>query len=425
MANASDPHVVWAAQPATRHVGDARAPLALATPRRARSAARSCTGPTTGSTCSDRATSRSPRRRTGSTATTSCSADARDPAAARAARRVEPVERRARDHRGGRRTSGSIPSARPTRLRDGRDRRRPLHAACRSPDGRDGARVPRQEPGRLVRGPALARRRAGRRVVIAVNARVADGKDPSWLWDVPYELLRGRPVAARRRTRASTSRCGCGTPGSSTVVEARPDRAPRPRSPATSRDCSCTYTQFSALYRRFGDGAVSRPCASGSSTPSCSAPTATAATRSCSSQRCRWRGHPAELVEIAAGDADPRLARHLPLRRRRGRRRRRWPPRGMRAVAAPHRARAAGGAVVFAVCAGFQLIGTSYDAADGDRARRPRPRRPAVTGARIAPPDRRGRGRAGPSLGAPRAHRLREPRRAHHPRPRRRARSAG
>ena len=33
-------------------------------------------------------------------------------------------------------------------------------------------------------------------VVLAVNARVADGKDPSWLWDVPYELLRGHATAA-------------------------------------------------------------------------------------------------------------------------------------------------------------------------------------------------------------------------------------
>lgn len=33
-------------------------------------------------------------------------------------------------------------------------------------------------------------------VVLAVNAHVADGRDPSWLWDVPYELLRGKPVAA-------------------------------------------------------------------------------------------------------------------------------------------------------------------------------------------------------------------------------------
>jgi UDP-N-acetylmuramyl tripeptide synthase len=35
-----------------------------------------------------------------------------------------------------------------------------------------------------------------RSVVLAVNAHVADGRDPSWLWDVPYEMLRGQPVAA-------------------------------------------------------------------------------------------------------------------------------------------------------------------------------------------------------------------------------------
>lgn len=33
-------------------------------------------------------------------------------------------------------------------------------------------------------------------VVLAVNAHIADGRDPSWLWDVPYERLRGRDVAA-------------------------------------------------------------------------------------------------------------------------------------------------------------------------------------------------------------------------------------
>ncbi len=33
-------------------------------------------------------------------------------------------------------------------------------------------------------------------VVLAVNAHVADGRDPSWLWDVPYELLAGKPVTA-------------------------------------------------------------------------------------------------------------------------------------------------------------------------------------------------------------------------------------
>jgi UDP-N-acetylmuramyl tripeptide synthase len=33
-------------------------------------------------------------------------------------------------------------------------------------------------------------------VVIAINARLADGKDPSWLWDVPFERLAGRLVVA-------------------------------------------------------------------------------------------------------------------------------------------------------------------------------------------------------------------------------------
>lgn len=33
-------------------------------------------------------------------------------------------------------------------------------------------------------------------VVTAINARIADGRDPSWLWDVPYERLRDRFVVA-------------------------------------------------------------------------------------------------------------------------------------------------------------------------------------------------------------------------------------
>ena len=37
---------------------------------------------------------------------------------------------------------------------------------------------------------------AGRPVVLSVNARVADGLDTSWLWDVPFERLAGRPVVA-------------------------------------------------------------------------------------------------------------------------------------------------------------------------------------------------------------------------------------
>jgi UDP-N-acetylmuramyl tripeptide synthase len=32
--------------------------------------------------------------------------------------------------------------------------------------------------------------------VVSINARIADGRDPSWLWDVPFEELKGRFVVA-------------------------------------------------------------------------------------------------------------------------------------------------------------------------------------------------------------------------------------
>jgi hypothetical protein len=31
-------------------------------------------------------------------------------------------------------------------------------------------------------------------VWVAINARIADGRDPSWLYDVPFEKLRGHRV---------------------------------------------------------------------------------------------------------------------------------------------------------------------------------------------------------------------------------------
>jgi UDP-N-acetylmuramyl tripeptide synthase len=37
---------------------------------------------------------------------------------------------------------------------------------------------------------------SGRPLVVAINARGADGRDPSWLWDVPFEQLAGRQVWA-------------------------------------------------------------------------------------------------------------------------------------------------------------------------------------------------------------------------------------
>jgi UDP-N-acetylmuramyl tripeptide synthase len=49
---------------------------------------------------------------------------------------------------------------------------------------------------------ALDMARVDAPVVVAVNARAADGRDPSWLWDVPFEVLRGRhAVATGERSR--------------------------------------------------------------------------------------------------------------------------------------------------------------------------------------------------------------------------------
>ncbi|GMU78621.1 MAG: UDP-N-acetylmuramyl peptide synthase [Acidimicrobiia bacterium] len=88
-------------------------------------------------------------------------------------------------------------------------------------------------------------------VVVAVNARVADGKDPSWLWDVPFEVVRGLPVAAagdRCLDVAVRLRYG--------EVEHTVERDPRRAAaslPGSDPVLLCTYTQFSALYKRYGD----------------------------------------------------------------------------------------------------------------------------------------------------------------------------
>lgn len=91
----------------------------------------------------------------------------------------------------------------------------------------------------------------GRSVVIAVNARVADGKDPSWLWDVPYELLRGLATAASG-DRSLDVAVRLRYADVEHVVEPDPLRAAA-MLPGAEPVLLCTYTQFAALYRRFGD----------------------------------------------------------------------------------------------------------------------------------------------------------------------------
>jgi UDP-N-acetylmuramyl tripeptide synthase len=87
-------------------------------------------------------------------------------------------------------------------------------------------------------------------VVIAVNARIADGKDPSWLWDVPYELLQGRPTAAAGE-RCLDVAVRLRYAEVEHIIE--PDALAAARAlPGDDVHIVASYTQFSALYRRFG-----------------------------------------------------------------------------------------------------------------------------------------------------------------------------
>jgi UDP-N-acetylmuramyl tripeptide synthase len=85
-------------------------------------------------------------------------------------------------------------------------------------------------------------------VVLAVNAHVADGRDPSWLWDVPYELLRGHSVAASgERALDVAVRLDYG--GVDHIVERDPLEAAS-RLPGETVDVISSYTQFTHLTKR-------------------------------------------------------------------------------------------------------------------------------------------------------------------------------
>ena len=83
-----------------------------------------------------------------------------------------------------------------------------------------------------------------------MNARVADGKDPSWLWDVPYELLQRSTVAAAGE-RALDVAVRLHYAGVEHIVERDPITAAA-RLPGEDVHIVASYTQFSAIYRRFG-----------------------------------------------------------------------------------------------------------------------------------------------------------------------------
>ena len=163
------------------------------TRRRVPSARRSSRGPPTASTAR-RAASPSPTPTTGSTATRCITPDGpvelglalpgdwnRMNAGARAHGRDHPLRRR-------RRAARSPACARSRWCRVGSRR-------CGSPTAATPAVLLAKNPAGWTEVLRWLEPHASS-VVLAVNAHVADGRDPSWLWDVPYEMLRGKAVAA-------------------------------------------------------------------------------------------------------------------------------------------------------------------------------------------------------------------------------------
>ena len=93
-------------------------------------------------------------------------------------------------------------------------------------------------------------------VVVGINARVADGRDPSWLWDVPFERLQGRLVVAcgdRARDLAVRLRYAevdhTVAPGYRQAVEIAATSAQHPvggSARPTDVDLAANYTSFQA-----------------------------------------------------------------------------------------------------------------------------------------------------------------------------------
>ena len=259
-------------------------------------------------------------------------------------------------------------------------------------------------------------------VVVAINARTADGHDPSWLWDVAFERLRGRRVVAtgERYLDLATRLHYAGVdhvrePGLlAALTEAGPGRV----------DVVANYTAFHGylrVSRRAGvahqapaagraapavDGAApaagraapavdgAAPAVDGAAPARATQPGRPERARARSSrrglatctvalvypdllgtygdagnatvlaQRLRWRGYGAEVVTVAADQAVPESCELYVVGGGEDL------PQALAASKlaesrALHRA-AASGAVVLAVCAGLQILGESFPGADGE-----------------------------------------------------------
>lgn len=98
-------------------------------------------------------------------------------------------------------------------------------------------------------------------VIVTINSNTADGKDPSWLWDVPFEHIRGRTVIATGDRRADLAVRLLHAEVDCVVIEdpyaPNADLPPGTREQAVV-DCAATYTAFHTLRTRADKEAQAR-----------------------------------------------------------------------------------------------------------------------------------------------------------------------
>jgi len=85
-------------------------------------------------------------------------------------------------------------------------------------------------------------------VVVAINARGPDGRDPSWLWDVPFEKLAGRTVIATGE-RATDLAVRLDHAGVSYTKDTRPPLIAAGSAREDPVVIAATYTNFLAVSR--------------------------------------------------------------------------------------------------------------------------------------------------------------------------------
>ena len=166
-------------------------------------------------------------------------------------------------------------------------------------------------------------------VVIGINARIADGHDPSWLWDVPFERLAG-DWWWRRGSGVATWPCGCATPG-----------WPTSRCPTISTRCGAAGSSHGRVRRQLhrlpGAAPAPRPAA-----------------------RARRHGTPALDRRVAAAAAPGRCPAPVTVRPEPSRRGSRAPGAG-----AASRARSSGPSALRVVVVHPDLLGTYGDGGNG------------------------------------------------------------